>query len=61
MHERAAEWTALVTLETELEREFEVRLSECSTLAFRVAFSVLRPPESIPALLQAPLQHSGKL
>src|SRR5260221_14302443 len=33
---------ALVDGDSQLEREFEVRLVESSTLAFRVAFSVLR-------------------
>ena len=33
---------ALVDGDTQLEREFETRLTESSTLAFRVAFSVLR-------------------
>jgi RNA polymerase sigma-70 factor (ECF subfamily) len=33
---------ALVGVDHDLEREFEVRLVESSTLAFRVAFSVLR-------------------
>ncbi len=39
-----AEYLSLpvVTVDAELEREFEARLAECSTLAFRVAFSVLR-------------------
>ena len=32
----------LVTLETDLDREFERRLHECSTLAVRVAYSVVR-------------------
>src|SRR5436309_14939112 len=32
----------LVTVDEELEREFEVRLVESSTLAFRIAYSVLR-------------------
>ena len=32
----------LVTLDEDLDREFETRLLETSTLAFRVAFSVLR-------------------
>lgn len=32
----------LVDVEQDLDREFEARLSETSTLAFRVAFSVLR-------------------
>src|SRR6478609_10477785 len=42
MHERAAHWSGLVSLDDDLEHEFENRLAECSTLAFRVAFSVLR-------------------
>src|SRR6266852_5734124 len=32
----------LLTVEDDLEREFEARLAESSTLAFRVAFGVLR-------------------
>lgn len=32
----------LVTVDEDLEREFEARIADCSTLAFRVAFSVLR-------------------
>ena len=52
MHERAAQWTGLVSVETELEREFEARLSECSTLAFRVAFSVLRHREDAEDVAQ---------
>jgi len=32
----------LSDVKRELEREFETRLAECSTLAFRLAFSVLR-------------------
>ena len=32
----------LVGVEQDLEREFETRLAESSTLAFRVAFAVLR-------------------
>jgi RNA polymerase sigma-70 factor (ECF subfamily) len=31
-----------VTVDDELEREFEARIADCSTLAFRVAFSVVR-------------------
>jgi RNA polymerase sigma-70 factor (ECF subfamily) len=42
MHERAAELTGLVTVDEDLAREFESRLTESSTLAFRVAYSVLR-------------------
>ena len=45
MHERADRLAALVTIDRELEREFEARLVESSTLAFRVAFSVLRHRE----------------
>src|SRR6188472_361178 len=52
MHERAAEWAGLVTFEAELEREFEARLIECSTLAFRVAFSVLRHREDAEDVAQ---------
>src|SRR5881227_2201246 len=33
---------SFVTAEGDLEREFEVRLTESSTLAFRVAYGVLR-------------------
>ena len=32
----------LIDVERELEREFEARLAECSSLAFRLAYSVLR-------------------
>ena len=32
----------LVTVDDDLEREFELRVTDCSTLAFRVAFSVVR-------------------
>src|SRR5688572_19786804 len=43
MHERASLLVSgLVTLDAQLEREFEARLVETSRLAFRVAFSVLR-------------------
>jgi RNA polymerase sigma-70 factor (ECF subfamily) len=42
MHERAEVLAGLLTVEDELEHEFETRLAESSTLAFRVAFSVLR-------------------
>jgi DNA-directed RNA polymerase specialized sigma24 family protein len=36
---------AHVTLDDGLEREFEARLAESATLAFRLAYAVLRPPE----------------
>jgi DNA-directed RNA polymerase specialized sigma24 family protein len=43
MHDHAARRAGgLVTVNRELEREFEARLSESSTLAFRVAYAVLR-------------------
>src|SRR5687767_7782617 len=42
MHERADRLAGFVTVDDEIEREFEARLVESSTLAFRVAFSVLR-------------------
>lgn len=42
MHERAEIIAGFVSVDDELERAFELRLAESSTLAFRVAFSVLR-------------------
>src|SRR3954469_7964725 len=52
MHERAADWSGVVSLDDDLEREFEIRLTECSTLAFRVAFSVLRQREDAEDVAQ---------
>jgi RNA polymerase sigma-70 factor (ECF subfamily) len=59
MHERAARnlahgtWNPAVTMDQEaLEREFETRLVESSTLAFRVAFSVLRHREDAEEVAQ---------
>jgi RNA polymerase sigma-70 factor (ECF subfamily) len=53
MHERAERLAgSLVTLDEELEREFEARLVESSTLAFRVAFSVLRQREDAEDVAQ---------
>jgi RNA polymerase sigma-70 factor (ECF subfamily) len=58
MHERAARtpelgtWNRAVTRDQELEREFEARLVESSTLAFRVAFSVLRHREDAEDVAQ---------
>jgi RNA polymerase sigma-70 factor (ECF subfamily) len=40
------------------EREFEARLSECSTLAFRVAFAVLRQREDAEDVAQEALVRS---
>src|SRR5262245_7928925 len=43
MHEHAERLAgSFVTVDRELEREFEARLADSSRLAFRVAFSVLR-------------------
>lgn len=58
MHERAARypadgpWNAAVTADSDLEREFEARLVESSTLAFRVAYSVLRHREDAEEVAQ---------
>jgi len=53
MHERADRWAGhLVTLDEDLDREFESRLVESSTLAFRVAFSVLRHREDAEDIAQ---------
>jgi RNA polymerase sigma-70 factor (ECF subfamily) len=42
----------LVTVDDELEREFEARIADCSTLAFRVAFSVLRQQQDAEDVAQ---------
>src|SRR5215212_3014404 len=42
MNEWADSLEGLVTIERGLESDFEARLRECSTLAFRVAYGVLR-------------------
>ena len=58
MHDRAgrlaaaAPWNDTVTSSLELDQEFEVRLVESSTLAFRVAFSVLRNREDAEEVAQ---------
>ncbi len=46
---------ALVTADEDLEREFDVRLRESSTLAFRVAFAVLRHREDAEDVAQEAL------
>jgi RNA polymerase sigma-70 factor (ECF subfamily) len=53
MDERQA-WaiSGLVNVDAELEREFEARLGETSTLAFRVAYSVLRHREDAEDVAQ---------
>ena len=59
MHERAEPlctasqpWTDAVSVDQDLEREFEARLLESSTLAFRVAYSVLRHREDAEDVAQ---------
>jgi RNA polymerase sigma-70 factor (ECF subfamily) len=63
MHERTARLAGLVTVsssptpsaqvaDADLEREFEARLVESSTLAFRVAYSVLRRREDAEEVAQ---------
>jgi RNA polymerase sigma-70 factor (ECF subfamily) len=52
MHDRADRLAGFVTVDQELEREFEARLAESSTLAFRVAFSVLRQREDAEEVAQ---------
>lgn len=53
MHERAERLAgSLVTFEQDLEVEFEARLSDSSTLAFRVAFGVLRHREDAEDVAQ---------
>ena len=52
MHERADRLAGFVAVDEELEREFETRLLESSTLAFRVAFSVLRQREDAEEVAQ---------
>jgi RNA polymerase sigma-70 factor (ECF subfamily) len=53
MHERADRLAGnFVTVDDDLAREFEARLVESSTLAFRVAFSVLRQREDAEDVAQ---------
>ena len=53
MHERADRLAGgFVGVDGELEREFEARLVESSTLAFRVAYSVLRQREDAEDVAQ---------
>ena len=53
MHERADRLPAtLVTHDADLDREFEARLVESSTLAYRVAFGVLRHREDAEDVAQ---------
>jgi len=48
-------WNDAVSADQDLEREFEARLVESSTLAFRVAFSVLRHREDAEDVAQEAL------
>jgi RNA polymerase sigma-70 factor (ECF subfamily) len=48
----AASWAGTVSLDPVLEREFEARLSDSSTLAFRIALSVLRKREDAEDVAQ---------
>jgi RNA polymerase sigma-70 factor (ECF subfamily) len=53
MHERAERLAgSLVTADLEFEREFEARLADSATLAFRVAYSVLRQREDAEDVAQ---------
>jgi RNA polymerase sigma-70 factor, ECF subfamily len=50
--EGSAVWVVAVSLDPGLEREFASRLQDCSRLAFRVAFSVLRQREDAEEVAQ---------
>src|SRR5436190_20741888 len=52
MHERVDRLVGFVGVDHELDREFETRLVESSTLAFRVAYSVLRHREDAEDVAQ---------
>lgn len=53
MHERADRLAgSFVTVDHDMDREFEARLVECSALAVRVAFSVLRHREDAEDVAQ---------
>src|SRR5262245_8177433 len=59
MHERAARLAAsLLTVDEQLEREFEARLVESSRLAFRVAFGVLTHHEDAEDIAQEALARA---
>jgi RNA polymerase sigma-70 factor (ECF subfamily) len=53
-------WVPIAAVDDELEREFESRLAECSTLAFRVAFSVLRHRENAEDVAQDALVRAHR-
>src|SRR5512141_1102919 len=52
MHELADRLAGVVGVDSDLEREFEARLVESSTLAVRIAFSVLRHREDAEDVAQ---------
>src|SRR5262245_27923765 len=52
MYEQAQPITGALLMEENLRQEFEVRIAESSTLAFRVAFSVLRNSEDAEDVAQ---------
>ena len=53
MHELADTLAAgLVTVEDDLAREFEARLADSSTLAFRVAYSIVRQKQDAEDVAQ---------
>jgi RNA polymerase sigma-70 factor, ECF subfamily len=52
MHERIGRLDGIVRVDDDLDREFEARLVESSTLAFRVAYSVLRQREDAEDVAQ---------
>lgn len=52
MHELADRLAGTLSVDQELEQEFEARLVESSTLAFRVAYSVLRQREDAEDVAQ---------
>jgi DNA-directed RNA polymerase specialized sigma24 family protein len=53
MHERVERLAhGVVSADEDLDREFDARLIECSTLAFRIAYSVLRHREDAEDVAQ---------
>jgi RNA polymerase sigma-70 factor (ECF subfamily) len=60
MHERAEILTGFIGVDDGLEREFECRLCESSTLAFRVAFSVLRHRQDAEDVAQEALVRAHR-
>ena len=52
MHEYTGHPTTFLVMEEDLKEEFEMRIAECSTLAFRVAYGVLRNREDAEDVTQ---------